>query len=145
MSMLPKGTIDVLQTFSDIGVHLYGVTCQLFVPSNLTALESNDAYTVTTDMEFDQYNEQTVWIEWYSKHIPRLRKLGLFTEEQFPILARFKNFPEVKLNSYIKLESQFIPEKYDTDEFEVVDVLLDGMYNMEIYRWFRIAPRRAKS
>jgi len=145
MSMLPKATIEVLRTFNDIGVTLYGVGCTLFVPTNLTALEPNDAYTAPVDTVYWTHYQQTIWIEWHSKEIHRLRKLGVFSENEAPITARFNNHPIVTIGSYVKIESQYIPDSYDTDEFEVVDVILEGMYNMEVYRWFKMAPRRAKS
>ena len=144
MSMLPKATIEVLRTFNDIGVTLYGIKCTLFVPTNLTTLEPNDAYTAPADLEYTTHYQQTIWIEWHSKEIHRLRKLGVFSENEAPITARFNNYPTVTIGSYVKIESQYIPDSYDTDLFEVSDVILEGMYNMEIYRWFKMAPRREK-
>jgi len=142
--ILPKETVNVLRTFNDLAVDLYGITCSLFVPTNLTALEPNDAYTAPADITFKQHNQVPVWIEWSVKDLNKLRKLGIFSEDQVPILAWFKRFPTVTLNSYIQIETRYIPDHYDTDRFEIVEVIMRNIYDSEIYRCFRIAPLRRK-
>jgi len=143
--IIPQRLIDVVKTFNDFGVQIYGIDCTLYVPTNLTALEPNDIYTSPADVVFKTHYNVPVWIEWFVKDLHRLRKLGVFAENEAPIVARFKNVPEVTINSYIKLKSQYIPGTFDTDEFEVVDVLMKNMYDNEIYRYFKLAPRRRKS
>lgn len=143
-SMIPQGVLNVVRTFNDIGVELYGVTCTLFVPSNLTPLEPEDAYRAPAAYTFRQYNQVPVWIEWFVKDLHRLRKLGIFAEKETPTLARFKNVPEVLMHSYIKLESRYIPDNFDVDEFEIVDVMMKNFYDEEVYKTFKLAPRRNK-
>jgi len=141
--LIPKATINVFRTFNDLGVKLYGIPCILYVPTNLTALEPNDMYTAPSTITYKMYDQIPVWVEWFVKDLHRLRKLGIFIEGETPILARFPNVPEVILGSYIKVETQYIPDDFDIDEFEVVDVLMSNTYTDEIYRWFKLAPRRA--
>ena len=142
--IIPRGVVNVMRTFNDLRIELYGIDCTIYVPTNLTALESNDIYTSPADIEYKGHYNQKVWIEWYAKDLYKLRKLGIFSEHEAPITAWFKLMPEVTIGSYFKVESRFIPEKYDTDEFEVVDVVLKNTYDNEIYRRYKIAPRRAK-
>ena len=58
--------------------------------------------------------------------------------------VRFKNNPEVIIHSYIKLETRYIPDNYDVDEFEIVDILMNNTYNSEVYRYVKLAPFRRK-
>ena len=143
--IIPQRLISVLKTFNDFGVQIYGIDCTLYVPTNLTDLEPDDIYTSPSDVTYQTFRNVKVWIEWFVKDLHRLRKLGVFAENEAPIIAKFKNVPEVTINSYIKLESQYIPGSYDTDEFEVVDVLMRNMYDNEIYRYFKLAPLRRKN
>ena len=143
--IIPQRLISVLKTFNDFGVQIYGIDCTLYVPTNLTDLEPDDIYTSPSDVTYQTFRNVKVWIEWFVKDLHRLRKLGVFAENEVPIVAKFKNTPEVTINSYIKLESQYIPGFFDTDEFEVVDVLMRNMYDNEIYRYYKLAPLRKKN
>ena len=142
--ILPQQVIEVVKTFNDLAIGLIGIDCTLYIPTNLTAVEYKDMYETTTDFTYKTWYNQQVWIEWAGKNVQRLRKLGVFVEGETPILARFKNNPEVTLRSYIKLPIQYIPETYNTDEFEVVDVIVNNTYDNEIYRWYKLAPKRDK-
>jgi len=143
--LIPQQVVDVVKTFNDLAIGLVGIDCTLYIPTNLTAIESEDMYVCPTeDITYRRWNDQLVWIEWFAKDIVRLRKLGIFTENEIPILARFKNDPEVIMGSYIKVPIKYIPEKYNTDEFEVIDVIVNNTYDNEIYRWYKLAARRAK-
>ena len=145
--LIPEETIRVLRLFNDLSVDLYGITCTLYVPTNTTTVESMDAYT-QDHYTFQVYPQVPVWIEWAAKDLKRLRKMGIFMEYEgeMAIIAWFKNTPEIILNSYIKLETKYIPDTYtDIDEFEIVEVIMKSTYDNEIYRCFRIAPRRVKS
>jgi hypothetical protein len=142
--IIPRETVDIMRSFNDLGVRLYGIRCTLFVPTNLTALEPNDAYTCPEDITYKRHNDVAVWIEWHAKNIVKLRKLGFFAEGEAPIVARFQNLPEVTINSYIKVETAYIPDSLDTDEFELVDVIMTNTYDSEIFRYYKLAPRRAK-
>ena len=142
--LLPQQVIDVVKTFNDLAIGLVGIDCTLYIPTNLTAIESKDMYETTVDITYKTWYNQQVWIEWSGKNVQRLRKLGVFVEGETPILVRFKNIPEVTLRSYIKLPVQYIPETYNTDEFEITDVVISNTYDNEIYRWYKLAPKRDK-
>ena len=143
--LIPRKVVDVVRTFNNIGVSLYGIPCDLYVPTNLTSLEPDDIYAEPDDITYRHHGCIKVWIEWFVPKLHRLRKLGVFAEAETPIIARFQNMPEVIIQSYIKIESQYIPGKFDTDEFEIVDVLMQNMYDAEVYRYYKLAPRRKKN
>ena len=143
--IIPNATMNVFRDFSDLAVGLFGIDCTLYVPNNLTTLESNDAYTSPAAITYQQYAGQKVRITWAEKNVHRLRKLGIFAENETPIIAYFKNFPEVTIQSYIEVPVRYIPDIFDTDLFEIVDVLMKGTYDSEIIRPFKLAPFRRKN
>jgi len=132
--IIPDATIDSLRRNNDLAVDIFGIPCTLYIPTNLTTLEPNDAYLNPDDITYTSYSEQKVWIEWFSKDIVKLRKLGLFTENEAPITCYLKNDPEVIVKSYINIPIRYIPDSYDTDDFEIVDVIQVGTYNAEVIR-----------
>jgi len=141
--MIPRETIDVLRSFNDISVGLYGIDCELRVPINLDAVEQKDVYSVPHDVAYKVHSTQ-VFIEW-SPDMKRLRKLGVFTEGHLPIIAWFSNELPVSIQSYIKVPIEYIPKHFvDIDEFEIVDVLVRGSHDAIILKSFEIAPRRVK-
>jgi len=140
--IIPNETVNSFRGFNDLAVDIYGIDCDLYVALNVTSLEPSDAYMNPSDVVFKNYPQQKVWIKWAVKDVHQLRKLGVFAEGETPIIAFFKNFPEIVLHSYIKVELQYIPGGFDTDEFEVVDILMKGTYGSEILRPFKLAPRR---
>ena len=144
MPILPDRTLDGLKKFSDLAIKMYGIACDLYIPSNLTAMEGEDMYGEPSQLTYVTYNEQPIWIEWSAKDIVRLRKLGLFTEQDAPITAYLSNTPTIVIGSYIKVSVKYIPGTYSTDEFEIVDALAVGTYNSEVIRRFKLAPRRVK-
>jgi len=145
MGIIPYETIDVIKKFNDLAVDIYGIDCTLYIPNNLTALEPNDAYTDPATITYRTYSDQKVWVEWFAKDIVRLRKLGIFAEGELPIIAYFKNYPEVTIKSYIKVPMRYIPGTFnDNDCFEVVDEIMIGTYNTETIRKFKLAPQRRK-
>jgi len=143
--IIPIQTVNAFRGFNDLAIDLYGIGCTLYVPLNLTSLDPNDAYTNPSEILYKEYTDQKVWIKWAVKDLHRLRKLGIFSENEAPIIGYFKNDPEVIVQSYIKIPVQYIPDKFDTDEFEIVDALLKGTYDAEILRPYKLAPRRAKN
>lgn len=143
-NQIPVDTVNVLRTFNDLAIDQYGIDVNLYIPNNLTAIEGNDMYTCPNDINYTEYLCQKVWIEWFAKDMVKLRKLGLFTEGEAPILAWFKNCPEIVLGTYFVINERYIPDRYDTDRFEVVDIVLRNTYSGEIYKTFKMAPRRQK-
>lgn len=144
-TLLPKATLDVMRQFNDLGVSLYGINCTLFIPNNLTTLEPTDMYQSPDAVAYTEHRNQKVWFEWHnSKTIAKLRRNNAFVENEPAIVARFTNEPEVLVNSYVVLPVEYSNNQYNTLEFECVNVVLDNLYDVEIYKSFKMQPRRAK-
>jgi len=145
--MIPQATVNVMRNFLDISVDLYGIDCVLYIPNNISTVVNYDIYAKPADYSYDTYNTQ-VWIQWTpNKH--RLRRLGLFLEDETPILAWFKNVIngqniDITISSWFKIDTQYVPDKYDTEEFEIVDIIIPGMHDAVITKFYKIAPRRVK-
>jgi hypothetical protein len=134
-----------MRQFNDLGVNLYGINCTLYIPNNLTTLEPTDMYQSPDAVAYTEYRNQKVWFQWYDKALVKLRKANAFAETEAPITARFNNEPQVIVNSYIVLPTEYENNQYKTLEFECVNVILDNTYDIEVYRKFFMQPRRAKS
>jgi len=151
--MIPRETIDVLRQFGDVTVNLYGITATIYVPTNYTTVEKYQVYAEPTDFTYDVYTGN-VWIEW-SPNAKRLRSLGIYTEDELPILSRFSRFytnslgakQEVNIvrNTYIEVPIEFVPDKYShTDRFEVVDTLIGKVHDAVTNKLFQLAPKRTR-
>lgn len=152
--MLPQATVNVLRSYTDVSIDVYGMDCTLYIPSNLTNVMQQDVYTKPEDYTFNQYNTK-VWIEWPTNK-RQLAKLGVFTEEEIPIIAHFSNTVkdpfgtatdvDITIGSWFKLTAQYISrDKQATNEFEIVDVLATHMANKLAKRSFKIVARRVKT
>ena len=145
--MIPQRTVDTMRQFVDVSVHNYGIDCILHVPNNQDTVVNYDVYVKPSDWTYDTY-KTVVWIDW-SPNKYKLRKLGLFVENDIPILAWFKNRinnldVDIEINSWFKIDPEYIPNKYDTEEFEIVDILVPSMHDAVITKYFKIAPRRLR-
>jgi len=147
--MIPQETVDVMRNFVNVSVDIYGIDCELHIPNNLDTVETYDVYQKPSDFVYDTTITTLVWIEWApNKH--RLRKLGLFVEDEIPMLAWFKYVEglqdvDIKIGSWFKIDPQYVPDQYDTEEFEIVDIIVPGMHDAVITKMFKIAPRRVKT
>jgi len=152
-NMIPDETVTALRNFNDISVENYGISCTLYIPTNSDTVDANDIYVKPSDYAYTTYSDQKVVIYW-SPNQKQLRKLGIFTEDELPIVAFFKNtYKDVAGNdinldvikaSYIVINMEFIPEQYDTEEFEVVDVVIAHAHDATAVRAYKLAPRRVK-
>ena len=141
--MIPQATVDTLRLFTDTSVDLYGIDCKMYVPLNLTAADQNDIYKTVSEINYSMV-ETLVWIEW-APDVYRLRKLGIYVEDQTPQIAWFKNSLNVVLHSYFSIPLQYIPKTLvGVEEFEVVDSVVKGLHDAIILNCFKIAPRRVK-
>jgi len=115
--MIPQRVADALRQLTDLSVDLYGIDCTLFVNTNPETIENNDVYAKPSDYTFREYHTK-VWVDW-SPNKQRLRKLGLFIEDELPIIAWFSNkISDVNSNiadidiivgSYFQVDVQYIP------------------------------------
>ena len=138
--MIPQETVNALRGFGNISVDIYGIDCTLYVANNWDSVECNDAYFQPSMLTFTEH-ETLVFIEW-SPDSKRLRKLGLYTEQDIPLIAWFKNEFDISIGSYFKVNLQYIPIQYKTDEFEITDVLIKHMHDAEIINAYKAVPRR---
>ena len=119
--------------------------------SNLEPIENLDVYVKPSDFQYLHYTAK-VWIEW-NPNIYRLKKFGIYSEDETPILARFGRKAvnddgrevdvDICRNSYIKVALQYIPGNYvDVDSFEIVNLGMGNMHDASIIQVYRLAPRR---
>lgn len=150
--MIPNRSIAAFRNFNDVSVNNFGFEVDLYIPNNVYAdVEDNDAYSKPGDYEYDHYTAM-VFIDW-SPNIYRLRNIGMYTEGELPILARFKTTAtndtgvsesvDIVRHSYIKVPTQYVPDKTSvTDEFDIVDVLTFNMHDAALAKQHKLAPRR---
>lgn len=143
--MIPQRTVDTMRHFVDVSVDNYGIPCTLYIPMNQDTVVNFDVYVRPGDWTYVSY-DTLVWIDWTpNKH--KLRKLGLFLEDELPILAWFKYVidgahRDIEINSWFEIPDQYVPDKYDTEQFEIVDIMIPGMHDAVITKYYKIAPRR---
>jgi len=150
--MIPQETVQTLRQFNDTVVGLYGIACTLYLLNNADTVEGLGIYAKPSDSTFTEYTTE-VFVEW-SPSTKKLRKLGLFMEDEIPVLAWFANQFEseqrnvtdldIVIGSYFKVDMQYIPDDYDTDEFEIIDVVVRAMHDALVLKCFKVAPRRVK-
>jgi len=160
--MIPRRSIDTFRVQMDVTVDLYGIPCTLYIPSTVSAnvAERLDPYSTPDDYTQDDYTAQ-VFIEW-KPGAKRLRKLGLHTEDEKPILSWFgrkathlsgpfvgtKVDVDITLHSWISIQPEFVPGEYlGEEEFELVDVVVpeNMIHDAVIGKGFKLAPRRVNS
>lgn len=141
--MIPQETINALRQFNNVTVDLYGINVKLLLATNMTQVDPLDVYAKPSDFVFSPYVDQKVFIEW-NPNSKRLRKLGIFSEDETPIIAWFKLEPVVTVGSYIEVETQYVPIQFDTDKFDIVDIFMKQMHDAELLRCVKLAPRRVK-
>jgi len=157
--MLPKELVDALRTQVNVSLTNYGQDCILYIPTvaSYNEAEKSDIFATPSDIQYISY-QALVFIEWQPTAY-RLKKLGLYVEDNLPIIAWFGTKAialegsdagsEVDVSickqSYFKIDIETVPEGIEkTSEFEIVNLSLKGMQDMEIVRCFSIAPRRIK-
>lgn len=150
--MIPYALVNVLRKQIDVSMENYGIDCILYVPSNVDTIETYDVYQTPSDFTYSHYTAK-VWIDW-NPNVHRLRKLGVFSENETPMIARFGSYAYdtdgekvdvvVIPNSYIRVPIQHVPKQIDTDEFELVDIQLEGMHDAVDVRMWKLVPRRVK-
>lgn len=157
--MIPRASIDVLRDFVDVSLSAYGIDCTLYIPTDTSYGEAEklDVFATPGDYDFLSYSTK-VFIEW-TPNIWRLKKLGLFTEGQVPILAYFPNKvtalegsevgTEVEVDivkcSYIRILPEYIPDdQKGVEEFEIVNVGSPNMHDAIITKMYSLVPRRVK-
>lgn len=151
--MIPRESIDVLRNFVTVSLDNYGIDCTLYIPSNDSTVEQYDAYAKPSDYTHTAYTTK-VFIEW-GPSAYRLKKLGLFTEEDVPMVCWFGNKAtnesdelvdvDIIIGSYFRLTPEFIPDNYEgIEEFELINNVVKNMHDAVVVKGFSAAPRRVQ-
>jgi hypothetical protein len=153
--LLPQNTFMYLRNLVNTTLPIVGIDTHLYIPTNLTTVESLDIYQTPDDLEFVHYECQT-YIDW-NANVYRLRKRGLFVEKAVPILCylptqatnvltqEVENI-EIFKNSDIVINPEYnTSDRYiGTEEFELADNYTQHFSDALIFRVFSIVPRRIK-
>jgi len=159
--MIPRGTIDVLRDYVDIILNAVGIDCILYIPTTaaFNTAEKLDVFAKPADYSYNSYSAR-VFIHW-SPTVYKLKKLGLFVEDQLPVLVRFGNKAtaisvegvttgtvvamDTCVKSYFTLVPEFIPENFkDVEGFELVNVASQGFQDSIIRKLYSAVPRRVQ-
>jgi hypothetical protein len=155
--LIPRETIDTLRLHANVLMDSLGIAATLYIPTNasLTAAEGLDVFELTSDHTYLSYTVMC-FIEWNpSKY--RLKKLGIYTEGELPILVWMPLVAtalegsligqevdiDVVQKSYFKITPEFIPNSTEkAQEFEVVDLIIKGTHDAIILKGAKCVPRR---
>lgn len=152
-NLIPQASIDVLRTYANVILGSIGIPCSLYIPIEATydTAEQKDAYSTPADYTWTPY-ACNCWIEW-GPSVYRLKKLGLFTEENIPLVVWFPNKAtnangdevdiDITIKSYFRIDAQHIPDStIKTEEFELVNETIRGMHDAVVLQGFSAVPRR---
>jgi len=155
--LIPRETIDTLRQHANFLMDSLGIEATLYIPTDasLTAAEGLDVFERTSDHAYLSYSVMC-FIEWNpSKY--RLKKLGIFTEGELPILVWIPLLAtalegdevgqevdiDVVQKSYFKITPEFIPGSEEkAQEFEVVDLAIKGTHDAIVLKGAKCVPRR---
>ena len=128
---------------NDISVKIYGIDCQLYIASNASVAEDNDAYLAPDQYTYAPPMATQVFVEW-RPNMYRLRAMGLFVEGALPILAHFTFDRLIPIGSYFTVAMIYVPAVIDTQAFNIENLVVpDGsISDIEVKRYYSVAPRR---
>jgi hypothetical protein len=149
--LIPQRVIDGLRQIIDVSTDLAGIDCTLYIPTNYNEVQKEDAYAHTALYEYAKYTCRVI-VTWKPSTY-RLKKLGVFVEDELPILVTLPQKATNKAgalvnvdiiqHSYIAVSLEHVPDnKTMGNEFELVDQAIRGMHDAEITRIWKAVPRR---
>lgn len=149
--MIPRRSVDALRAQVNVSLDLYGIDCDLYIPTNLATTEKLDIYQEPSDYEFIHYTSK-VFIEW-NPNIYRLKAKGLYVDGELPIMVYFPytavndsdNTVNVDIlrHSYFSIDPEYIPDNFTgNEEFELVDIVAHKFHDAVIVKQFKAVPRR---
>ena len=148
-NMIPLALVQSMQVANDVSLAAFGINVELHLLTNAEAISALDSYLdILKDGQFQVSNEKC-FIEW-SPNTYRLKKLGLFTEGELPILAYFRSSLVIPMHSYVKVPITYMPQdRQQVDQFEIVNsVMGDGVggkfSDISIISCYHLAPLRNK-
>lgn len=159
--MIPRETINGLRAYVDVVLNAIGMDCTLYLPTDATydAAAKLDVFAKPNDYLYHSYSAK-VHVQW-NPSLYKLKKLGLFIEDQLSILVWFGNKATVIsaaghtvgdivdidtcLKGYFEITPEFIPANYvGVEQFEIVNVASKGMQDAVIRKVYSAVPRRIK-
>jgi len=164
--MIPRGSIDVLRDYVDVLLKAVGIDCTLYIPTvaSFNTAETYEVFAKPSDYEYNVYSAK-IFINW-NPSTYKLKKFGLFVEDQLPVMVWFGNKatvvsgPDVEtgtvtvgtvvaidtcVKSYFSLIPEFIPDKFeDVEAFELVNVASKGFQDAIIRKVYSAVPRRVQ-
>ena len=155
--MIPPELVNALRVQANVSLVNCGQECVLYIPTTASynAAEKSDVFAKPSDLEFISYNA-LVFIEWQPTAY-KLKKLGLYVEDNLPIIAWFGTVATAREGSeagmevsvsitkqaYFEINVASVPgDITKASQFEIINTSLKGFQDNEIVRCFSIAPRR---
>lgn len=141
-NILPSATIKALRKSHNVVLDVYGIDVTLFLVTNLDSIENLDAYQTVEDRTYNEVATKA-FIEWKPNQY-RLRKLGLYTEDELPIICHLPNsLGNIPIGSYLVVPITYLPDDAgDTDQFEIVNQAMPNLHDQEPFLTYRITPKR---
>lgn len=149
--LVPRETIDALRHQFDLAVQKAGFDCDLYIPTNLDDIEDLDIFQTNNDVEYEHYTCR-IFVHW-KPSIYRLKKLGVYVEDESPILVKFERSgvnddgETVELNilkdSYVSVPLEYMPEDFaKRSEFDLVDIIIPHAHDAVIVHGWKAVARR---
>lgn len=133
----PSVVADLTRQNLDTIVGYMGAECWLYKVQTKTP---KDSLGTVFDITYYPPVQTKVVIDW-KPNINKLKALGLYKEDQLPILAFFKFADNPDQCDYIELDVEYDTGDFITNKFEVVNRHFRGYAVEQIATWV-IAPRR---
>ena len=149
--MIPQRTVNALRAQVNTSLENFGISCDLYIPTNLATTEVDDIYQAPVDYEFTHYTT-TCFIDW-NPNIFRLKALGLYVDGDTPIMVYLPYQAtndsgvlvdvDVLRHSYFKITPDYVPDNFEgAEEFELVDIVADKFHDAVVVKQFKAVPRR---
>jgi hypothetical protein len=133
----PSTVAEIGRANLDSIITYMGAECWLYKVETKTP---RDSLGSAFDFTYDPPVRTRVVIDW-KPDINRLKALGLYKEDQLPILAFFKFVDNPAQDDYIELDVEYDTGDFITNKFEIVNRMFRGYTVEQIATWV-IAPRR---
>lgn len=140
-NLLPIETINTIRNTINNVITIYGFDAKLYTAENPTHQEDSDVYMESPDISYKYPEDVEVFIEW-APTAKKLRGLGVFVEDEIPVICWLRGDLDITRNSYLKIPINYSMSEVQEDEFELVDQLAKHMYDSVVVQCWKIVPRR---
>lgn len=141
MSLLPIETINAYRKNVDTLIEMYGMDCVLHVAKNVEQRDRSQIYAEQPGLQYHDPIDTKVWIVW-NPNMKWLRNMGIFTEEELPIVGFARSDHQITRLSYVKINMGYAIGDNQTEEFEFVDHVVKKAYDAVVVAAWKLAPRR---